>query len=86
MSTPLRAVLATMLALLTLHAAEMPELDFDERIRAQREIERVYESHRTGVKPAFAERVTPELLLGRVHRYLKAVRRRGATVRLSDHR
>jgi len=50
---------------------EARELTFEQRVEAQRAIERVYYSHQTGAIRRFDEVVTREILEGKVRTYLK---------------
>ncbi len=71
-----RATFAFGLALLgvtltPLFAAASRELTFDERVEAQRKIERVYYGHQVGTRPPFDEIASPDRLERKVRRYLE---------------
>src|SRR5213593_3523664 len=58
-------------SLLSGGVVEARELTFEERVRAQEAIERVYYSHQIGASRPFAEAVPREVLLSKVRTYLK---------------
>jgi hypothetical protein len=58
-------------ASLSLGAATAADLTFEERVEAQRAIERVYYSHLIGAEQPFEEAVPRELLENKVREYLK---------------
>src|SRR5262252_8936339 len=72
---PMRAMLRLLVAFPVLAAlapigALARELSFEERVEAQRAIERVYYSHQIGAKLSFEEAVPREVLQAKVRAYL----------------
>jgi hypothetical protein len=66
-----RPVVVSFIALLIASAVYARELTFEERVRAQEAIERVYYSHQIGATKPFEEAVPRSAIEGRVSTFLE---------------